>query len=347
MDDVFDERNFVACYLWKKTDTPPALSNKVRKKYEYILCYQKEIVRAHKFSQGLIDGGDAPLLNAGNARKAIRFPAGCVHFHVPDGEYRANDELKIHLLNTVIVKNGTNENDFVAEGEWKWSQDTLLSEVANGTYFLVKSPKFSIRYQRKDIDAVKTPQNNLDSELGVGTNEDGEKELKNIFAAKVFDNPKPTTLIKFLIKMINSDNDITILDFFAGSGTTGHAVLELNKEDGGNRQFILCTNNEETVTTSNGIAYDVTSKRLKRVMTGECYDGSSDFEWIKKNEALGGSLDVYEIETVHNAEQGIGKSPFDVIDETCYGLEKFTNPAEKIAWVCANFEKTQKYLKED
>ena len=146
---------------------------------------------------------------------------------------------------------------------------------------------------------------------------------------------------------ITSSFNSTVLDFFAGSGTTGQAVLELNQEDGGNRRFILCTNNEITNTTPNGIAYDVTSKRLKRVMTGECYDSSSDFEWIKKNEALGGSLDVFELESVNNAEQNDGQSPFDVIDETCYDMPKFASVQEKIAWVCNNFENTQKYIKEE
>ena len=76
-------------------------------------------------------------------------------------------------------------------------------------------------------------------------NTDGKKELMAIFnvATPDFTNPKPTTLIKTLLKFINS-TDITVLDFFAGSGTTGQAVMELNKEDGGNRKFILCTNNE-------------------------------------------------------------------------------------------------------
>lgn len=88
-------------------------------------------------------------------------------------------------------------------------------------------------------------------------------------------------LIKHLIKLQYS-NSFVVLDFFAGSGTTGQAVLELNKVDGGKRKFIVCTNNEITENNPNGIAYDVTSKRLKRVMTGSCYDGTNDFEWIKR-----------------------------------------------------------------
>ena len=102
--------------------------------------------------------------------------------------------------------------------------------------------------------------------------------------------------------------------------------------------------NEKTDTTPNGIVYDVTSKRLKRIMTGKCYDDSNDFEWIKKNKALGGNLDVYDIKEVADNETTNDKTPFDVIDETLYGKEKFDNLQEKIAWVCENFENCEKEL---
>ena len=150
---------------------------------------------------------------------------------------------------------------------------------------------------------------------------------------------------ELLFQSTNSDS--IVLDFFAGSGTTGQAVLELNKDYGGNRKFILCTNNEVTDVNPNGIALDVTTKRLKRVMTGECYDGSKDFKWLEKNQPLGGSLDVYDIATVSNAEHLAGKTPFDIIDETLYGKEKFATLKEKIEWVCNNFDGTQKMIESD
>ncbi|MCX8480805.1 MAG: DNA methyltransferase, partial [Sediminibacterium sp.] len=167
-------------------------------------------------------------------------------------------------------------------------------------------------------------------------------EIKNIFGEIIFDTPKPTEYIKEMLKIACDESSI-ILDFFAGSGTTGQAVLELNKQDCGKRQFILATNNEKTDTTPNGIAHDVTSKRLKRVMSGECYDGNKDFKWNEKNKALGDNLDVYDIATVANFEAIENKTPFDVIDETLYGKEKLS-VNEKISWVCQNFEGTQKQL---
>lgn len=181
------------------------------------------------------------------------------------------------------------------------------------------------------------------------SNDYGKKELDRIFnnSNDLFKNPKPVALISKLIKMSCLKDDAIILDFFAGSGTTAQSVLELNKEDGGSRQFILCTNNEITNMNPNGIAYDVTSKRLKRIMTGECYDGTNDFEWIKNNEPYGNNLDVYEIGKVANSESTVGKTPFDVIDETLYGKDKFDNLKDKIEWVCNNFEHTQKVLESD
>lgn len=91
-------------------------------------------------------------------------------------------------------------------------------------------------------------------------------------------------------------------------------------------------------------------------MTGSCYeksetypfyDSTIDFAWAKDNEPYGGSLDVYEIESVSNSEHICGKTPFDVIDETLYGKEKFTNLEDKIKWVCENFEITQRKVESD
>ena len=76
-------------------------------------------------------------------------------------------------------------------------------------------------------------------------------------------------------------------------------------------------------------------------MTGECYDGCKNFKWIEENKPYGGKLDVYEIGEVSNSSATPGKTPFDVIDETLYGKDKFKTAREKIEWVCSNFSQTQ------
>jgi adenine-specific DNA-methyltransferase len=251
-----------------------------------------------------------------------------------------------------------NGNHGVTDWVWRWSKSAVEWGIRE-KMFVVKNDriytKSYLNCRKKNgknelemIDATKayTTLSFMDNKY---SNDNGKKELDTIFdnGSTLFKNPKPTSLVLELIKMVTSKEDAIILDFFAGSGTTGQAVLELNK-DGGARQFILCTSNEITDTNPNGVVYDVTSKRLKRVMTGACYDGSQDFDLARKGfTPYGGSLDVYEIEAVANFENTLGKTPFEVIDETLYGLQKFDTLKAKVDWVCSNFEGTQKVIEND
>lgn len=246
----------------------------------------------------------------------------------------------------------------VTDWVWRWSKSAVAWGIKE-KLFVVKNDriytKSYLNCRKKNgknelemIDTTKayTTLSYMDNRF---SNDNGKKELDLIFdnGSVLFKNPKPTALIYELIKMVSGNNNAIILDFFAGSGTTGQAILELNNTDGGRRRFILCQSNEITDTTPNGIALDVTTKRLKRTMTGECYDGSKDFKWLEKHKPLGGSLDVYEIASVSNAEKVAGKTAFDVIDETLYDKEKFKTLKEKIEWVCENFDGTQKMIESD
>lgn len=206
------------------------------------------------------------------------------------------------------------------------------------------------------VEQVKYPKDTellADSVLGTPKNfvykkefANGTNEIIDVLEDKdLFDNPKSLSLMKYLILLVEDNEYSIVLDFFAGSGTTGHAVLEMNKDDGGKRSFILVTNNEVTDANPNGIAYDVTSRRLKRVMSGEDYDGNSSFKWLEKNEPFGDNLLVVDLAEVSNREAIDGKTAFDVIDETLYGQEKL-DVNEKIKWVATNFEQTQKRLEE-
>ena len=120
---------------------------------------------------------------------------------------------------------------------------------------------------KKIIPSGKESTIALDSILdSLGTSADGTKEIKRMFGKKVFDTTKPLDLIKYLVFLgtFNKPNAI-VLDFFAGSGTTGEAVIELNKNDNGSRRFILATNNESN------IAEEVTFARMKMGSEGYCY----------------------------------------------------------------------------
>jgi adenine-specific DNA-methyltransferase len=103
-----------------------------------------------------------------------------------------------------------------------------------------------------------------------GFNSDATRELKEIFGSKVFDTPKPSSLIKWFVQL-HDDDDALVLDSFAGSGTTAHAVLALNKEDGGNRRFILCQMPHETKEqekNKENICDTITAERVRRVIKG-------------------------------------------------------------------------------
>ncbi len=283
-DDVFGEENFVELFSWTKTATPPALSHKSRKTNEYILCYEKN-KNSYKYFGEELDGGDQPLLNDGNKVGQLVIPKDKVKFNLEDGVYQAGTYHRIKLLETIEIKDKVSNKDLSIEGRFKWQQSFLDAEVKKGTTFIVKSKKFSIRFQRFEDESYKTPTNHirdkiitplLDKENGnVDTNETASSQLEELFGSKVFDFSKPVSLIKYLINFLVNDDDI-ILDFFAGSGTTGHAVMELNK-DGGNRRYILCQIDEPIDPAKKKEAYDfciannlepvissITIERLKR-----------------------------------------------------------------------------------
>lgn len=235
---------------------------------------------------------------------------------------------------------------------WRWSESDIEWAIQNKLLVLKGDRIYTKTYEkcRKKIGAQELQyfdkkQQAYSSLMYVEndfSNNNGKKDLESIIqgANSIFKNPKPVALISALIDLVCTKDDAIILDFFAGSGTTGQAVLERNR-NGKKNTFILCQINEKTDETPNGIAYEVTSKRLKRIMTGTCYDGTSNFNWINTNQPLGGSLDVYEIGEVSNASATPGHTPFDVIDETLYGKSKFKSIREKIEWVCSKFSQTQ------
>jgi len=350
MDDVFGEHNFVGQAPRKTCEIIRQNADDVCQRiYDYVLIYKnddtkisKNIVGTKEFplNDGIDDYYLSDFQNSGdNATRATRPNLFYPIYVNADGtltlEKKGEDSIEVYPKK---VKG--------EDGRWLWKPDTFrekshLLVYINGT-MKVKRYKTTELEKNPDITKYQTKKLWLDSYKNAA----GTSALTSIIPNAKFSYPKPVDLIKFLINL-HPSKDTVVLDFFAGSGTTGHAVLDLNREDNGTRKFILCTNNEITDSTPNGIAYDVTSKRLKRIMTGSCYDGDSNFNWLSKNDIYGGNLEVCDIKEVNNAEYREGKSAFEVIDETLYDINKFDSIEEKINWVCNNFEGTQKYLKEE
>src|SRR5699024_1612895 len=129
------------------------------KTVEYILCYEKNR-NNQKYKGEPLDHEDAPLLNTGNPRNTISFPPKSIRFNIPDGTYEAGIHGRLELLNDLIVQNGVNKNEVKLAGEFKWVQNTVDEELKKGTYFLIKSKQFSIRFQRQvDQNQFKAPTN--------------------------------------------------------------------------------------------------------------------------------------------------------------------------------------------
>lgn len=144
---------------------------------------------------------------------------------------------------------------------WRWSKDTVRERYDE----LVFENGFVYTKNYESGDAM--PRNLLIEER-FGRTRTGKTELFSIIGANDFDNPKPSKLIGHLLKLY-VNKDCTVLDFFAGSGTTLHAVMNVNELDGGHRTCILCTNNE------NNICSDITYPRAKNVITGYLTNGKS------------------------------------------------------------------------
>ena len=270
-DEIFGEENFVSNAIWNSISSVLKQSKFIRKEHEFILIYAKNKLN----------------LNFNKLENSMEFQNPD---NDPNGAWFSSNAASPNQKSQTNFFGIELPNGEVCQRNWKFSYDEFINGKVSLYFKGGNVPRLKI--YEKDYDKNTAIQSSIFSNLGSITT--AKTEIKKLFNAELFDTPKPLNLVKRILEISTNNNDI-ILDFFAGSGTTGHAVLELNKKDGGNRQFILCTNNEITEINPNGIAYDVTSKRLKRIMTGECYDGTKPTEWLKNNEPYGDNLEVLEI----------------------------------------------------
>lgn len=249
-NEVFGENNFVEIFSWVKTATPPSLAVKSRKTNEYILCYEKN-KNGIKYNGELLDGGDQPLLNTGNARSVLVFPKDKVVFKTkafPDGIYEPYCKDRVSLLDRIEIKDGRATSDFRLEGEFKWTQSFFDEEVLKGTSFIIKTDNLSVRFIREG-EGYKRPTNFIKEKIisplidkpsvGVGTNETASSYLTSLMDGKnVFSYPKPVSLVKYLTNFVCKDDDI-VMDFFSGSGTTADAVWRYNLGKNTDLRYIL------------------------------------------------------------------------------------------------------------
>lgn len=252
MQEIFGENDFVNRFIWTKTSTPPSLSSKSRQTTEYVIAFEKGKSQLKRYFGSENDNLDASLLKKSNSEKKITIRPNFAQFKfINNGNLRAGKYRNIELLNDVKIIKGKNVNEVKILAHTVWSQKKLDSELDNGTQILFKTENLNPRYLRLINDNYKAPNTNLNKEeTGIDTNESASNNLVQLgFTGGVFTNPKPVTLIKYLVKMITyNQKNATVLDFFAGSSTTADAVMQLNAEDGGNRKFIMVQLPEKTYT---------------------------------------------------------------------------------------------------
>jgi len=357
-DEVFGESAFLFCVA-RITKKGGKTTQTIAKNNDYVLAYtlSRDIVFSQEEKEDLSKYKYSDQYEAERGKYALTQPLDYNSLQYGDSmDYPLVYQGKTYYPGGDFekYKSRKNGNHGHYDWTWRWSESAVKWGIDNGmlelrgdriyTKSYLKCRKKTGANEIEFIDSTKA-YTTLSFVDNIYSNDNAKKELNKIFVNgnELFSNPKPTSLIKTLIKMVCSKENAVVLDFFAGSGTTGHAVLDLN-QDGGKRVFLLCQINEITDTTPNGIVFDATAPRLKRIMTGEGYHGEKDFEWIQDNKPYGGNLDVYDLESVADFEATPNKTAFDVIDETLYGKEKFTALKDKISWVCSNFERTQKFL---
>lgn len=291
MDEIFGEQNFLECLVWEKFHTIKANTKYFSNNHEYILTFARD---KESFNIDLLPRDEKQLSNYSN----------------PD-----NDPRGVWQRGNMLSPKYTPSNDFTYinnEGKsftpkqgtsWRFSEAKIREMENDGR---LKFEPNSIRrkiYLSEAKDGVSP--STIMKHSWAGHTQMGTEELKMIFNDKVFDFPKPAKLIKFLASLVKNKNSV-VLDFFAGSGTTGQAVMELNDEDGGNRRFILVTNNERSGVDTNahpeqGIAQAITYERLFRVINGRGTKGES-IKWSSDKDLSKNSLKYLQVKGIDKFE---------------------------------------------
>ena len=298
-DEIFGEGNQLANLIWDLGTGTTA--GHFTRGHEYILCYSKNKSILPNFKNPNkgeeICHGALKKISAKNPAVEIEFPKGFEYdgenavfsgiLGDSEKEYILSDEMKFEkgkLTKNVIIKAGfamrNQLEDFIAGKDVYDTKGQRLKRFffnKNGILFYEKE---------KTITNPKTVLKDI------ANTKKGSSDLINIFQKEVFDFPKPQEILFYLFQLITDKSSI-ILDSFAGSGTTAHAVLNLNKKDGGNRKFILVEMEDYAET--------ITAERVKRVINGY---GEGD----KAVEGTGGGFDYFSLgKTIFNADGNLNE----------------------------------------
>ena len=296
MDEIFGEQNFVSNLIWKARRGGGNDAKNVAIDHEYIIAYSKNKILTKLI--GKLKKSDSfefqdEYFNERGKYNIQQFDWASLTYtlsldypiEAPDGTFIYPG----HVTKDEWCKRRDNKQ---SRNDWCWmmSEETFKKALENGfiVFEKTKDNLWNVRVKTYEKASYKKIDQNIERFTKLrsvlnddfGTTRKGNKELEFLGLKHLFSYPKPKELIQNLMSYFN-DNNILVLDFFAGSGTTGQAVMELNEEDGGNRRFILCTNNE------NNIAKDITRERIYRVINGEGSKGQKiDWQYSEDKKSL-------------------------------------------------------------
>ncbi|CUQ65505.1 site-specific DNA-methyltransferase [Candidatus Nitrospira inopinata] len=257
-NEIFGEENFVEQLVWKNKYNSGALTKGFSNVHEYIVCYSKMPV------ENIL----APLSEEAIAEykgKDVKFPVrgGYVTQPLATGSKDPRPNLRFPIT--------WKGQEIWPDKQWLWSKERVDAALANDEIVVNETDgKLNVRVKQYLRDERGQMRKTKPLSLLIGPyNQEGSKEVDGLLGKDVFDFPKPSALIQFLLSIsVNdgSNSEDIILDYMAGSGTTAHAVLDLNKQDGGNRKFILVQLPEPTGRQDYPTIADICKERVRRVI---------------------------------------------------------------------------------
>ena len=259
MNEIFGEENFVAQIVWERAYAPVNLKHHFSESHDYIVCFARNIDLLDKLSLKRNEAADARYKNPDNDPRGIWQSD---NFSVGPANQKNIYEIVTPSGRKILPPSGRS---------WLFSQERTNELIADNRVWFGDNGSGVPRYKRflSEVKDGVTPMT-VWKYTDVGHSQDATKEVKDLFdGVAYFDYPKPVKLIKQLASLCTNDNDI-ILDFFSGSGTTAHAVAELNAEDGGNRQWICVQLPEQTSEKSEAFKAgyaniaDIARERIRR-----------------------------------------------------------------------------------
>lgn len=256
MKAIFGESNFVATFIWKRRATPDSRNlNGVSGDHEYVLCYQQ--------ASGFRVKGQAKDLT--KYTNPDNDPLGPWMSDNLTGLANATERPNLHY-DLVNPETGLAYPPHPSRG-WIYGPDRMSELVKAGRILWPKKSSGRPRLKRYLTD-MQSSTTGYSTVLDAPGNVEATKELNSILGGRFFTFPKPVGLIRPLLEQ-GTDRDDIVMDFFAGSGTTAHAVLEVNAGDKGNRRFILVSNTEATDSEpEKNLCRDICAERVRKAITG-------------------------------------------------------------------------------